>query len=54
MNKRNLWLEVNNITLKEVAKEKQHALHQRKLHDLIEKSERALWKNSKTRDRKVI
>lgn len=53
-NKRNLWLKVNGLTLNQVKREAVQAMIQRREANEIEKSERALWTNPKTRDRKVI
>ena len=53
-NKRDLWLEVNNIKLDDVKEEMNNALRLRKLADRIEKEDRALWKKQKTKYGKVV
>lgn len=53
-NKRNLWLEINGLTLNQVKREAVQAMIQRREANEIEKNQRGLWTNPKTRDRKVI
>ena len=53
-NKRNLWLQINGLTLNQVKREAVQAMIQRREANEIEKNQRGLWKNPKTRDRKVV